>query len=127
LLLLHITGGTVGLITGYAALAVRKGSRRHILIGIVFCIAMLIMASDGAFLAVVKAQPGNVIGGLLTLYMISTAWMAARRHDGKIRWFDWAALIMISAVAVAMAMFGVQATRSQTGCVSTSLPAPISS
>jgi hypothetical protein len=114
-LLLHIAGGTVGLITGYAALAVGKGSRRHILLGIVFCIAMLIMATDGAFLALLKAQPGNVFGGLLTVYMISTAWMAARRRDPVSRWFDWVAMLMIIAVGIVLATFGVEAVHSATG------------
>lgn len=115
LLLLHITGGTVGLITGYAALTVRKGSRRHILLGIVFSIAMLIMATDGAFLALMKVQPGNVFGGLLTVYMISTAWMAARRQDGKAQPLDWAALAMIVTVGIVLITFGVQAAKSANG------------
>ncbi len=115
LLWLHIAGGTVGLITGYAALAVRKGSQRHILIGIVFSIAMLTMASDGAYLAIRKSQVSNVFGGLLTVYMVSTAWVAARRADGKSRSYDWGGLAAILVIGAVLVLFGVQAGASPTG------------
>ncbi len=115
LLLLHIAGGTVGLITGYAALVARKGSRRHVLIGIVFSIAMLIMATDGAYLALRKSQVSNVFGGLLTAYMVSTAWMAARRSDGKARPYDWVGLAWITSLTAVLFTFAVQAAKSVDG------------
>ena len=40
LLVLHIGGGTVGLVSGSTALAVRKGGRLHRLSGAVFMVAM---------------------------------------------------------------------------------------
>ena len=48
LLYLHIGGGIVGLLSGAAALALRKGSRPHRMAGNVFFVSMLIMAAIGA-------------------------------------------------------------------------------
>jgi uncharacterized membrane protein len=45
LLILHILGGTVGLLAGTFAMAVRKGSRLHRASGNVFTIAIVTLAS----------------------------------------------------------------------------------
>ena len=79
LLLLHICAGTLGLMSGTVAISVRKGSRSHAIAGIVFSISMLTLASTGAYIAYLKSQTSNVLAGVLTFYMIATAWMAARR------------------------------------------------
>jgi hypothetical protein len=47
LLILHILGGTIGLLSGTFAISVRKGSRLHRASGNVFTIAMLTLASSG--------------------------------------------------------------------------------
>jgi uncharacterized membrane protein len=92
LLILHILGGTIGLLSGTFAMAVRKGSRLHRASGNVFTIAMLTLASSGLCLAILKSQRGNIIGSIITFYMIITAWLAGRRRN--IGRSDWAALLV---------------------------------
>jgi len=77
LLILHILGGTIGLLSGTLAIAVRKGSRLHRASGNVFTIAMLTLASSALCLAIMKSQRGNIIGSIITFYMIATG-MARR-------------------------------------------------
>jgi hypothetical protein len=92
LLILHILGGSIGLLSGTFAIAVRKGSTLHRASGNVFTIAMLTLASSGFCLAILKSQTGNIIGSVITFYMISTAWLAGRsRNTGSL---DWAALVV---------------------------------
>jgi len=74
LLILHICGGTVGLLSGTTAMTFRKGSRWHGMAGNVFFVSMLTMSSAGAYMATVKQQTGNIIGGVLTFYLVATAW-----------------------------------------------------
>ena len=45
-LVIHICAGTLGLLSGAAAMALRKGSRRHGAAGNVFVVAMLVMGCD---------------------------------------------------------------------------------
>jgi hypothetical protein len=72
---IHISMGLVGILSGAAALVFRKGSRPHQLVGHVFFVSMLIMASMGATLAMTYSpNRGNVMGGGLTFYMVATAW-----------------------------------------------------
>src|SRR5262249_59855368 len=78
MLLVHILGGTLGLVSGAAAVVFRKGSRGHVLAGRVFVASMLTMGAAATNLAIVKHQTSNIGGGILTFYFVGTAWLAAR-------------------------------------------------
>jgi uncharacterized membrane protein len=109
LLTVHITAGILGVLTGAVTLTFRKGSRGHRLSGLFFVAAMLCMAGGGATLAIMKNQPTNVCAGVLTFYMILTAWFTARRSDqAKTGIFDWVALLFGLAVGISIATMGIQ-------------------
>src|SRR5271170_5526294 len=93
-LLIHICAGTIGLLSGTAGILFRKGSARHVLAGRVFVASMLTMAVGATYLAIVKHQPNNIGGGILTFYLIGTAWLTARRRDGETSRWDWAAFLI---------------------------------
>jgi uncharacterized membrane protein len=107
LLFLHISGGVLGLLSGTLAMIYRKGSRGHRLAGDVFVVAMLTMGACGSTLALMKHQTGNVFGGLITFYLITTAWLAGRRRDG-VSALDWAALAMALVLGGSMITLGVR-------------------
>jgi len=71
----------------------RKGSSPHRAAGNVFFISMLSLSASGAYLALMKHQMNNVFGGVLTFYMVATAWVTVRRKDkdGQTGIFDWGA------------------------------------
>src|ERR1700676_2305753 len=94
ILIAHICAGTIGLLSGTAAMSFRKGSTRHVLAGKVFVASMLTMAVGAVYLAIVRHQPNNIGGGILTFYLIGTAWLTARRRDGETSRFDWVALLI---------------------------------
>lgn len=110
-LFLHICGGTVGLLSGAAAMISRKGSRPHILAGQVFVAAMLVMAAGAIYLSIVKHQPNNLAGGILTFYLIGTAWLTARRRDGETSRLDWIAFLIPLVLGVLNWMNGIQVVR----------------
>ena len=115
ILLFHICAGTSGLLSGAVAISFRKGSRRHRVAGNVFVISMLSLSSSGAFLAFMKSQMNNVFGGVLTFYLVATAWVTARRSDGETGIFDWVALLVALALAAVIVTYGLEAANSQTG------------
>lgn len=115
ILLLHICSGIVGVLSGAAAAAFRKGSPRHGIAGNVFVISMLSLAVTGVYMAVLKSQPGNILGGTLTFYLVATAWATAkRREDGKPGIVDWVALLVASALAAIAVTLGSEAAMSPT-------------
>jgi hypothetical protein len=117
ILLFHICAGTVGMLSGFVAVSFRKGSRRHGIAGDLFVIAMMILSATGAYMGFMKSQPGNVLGGALTFYLVTTAWITVTRpdHDGKASFFGWSALSVISAVAAVEVTYGLEAAFSPTG------------
>ena len=114
-LLLHICAGTLGFLSGATAVSFRKGSQRHRVAGNIFVVCMLSLAASGVYLAFVKSQPGNVLGGTLTFYLVATAWMTARSRDGETGIVDWGALLIASALAVVTVTLGLEAANSPTG------------
>jgi hypothetical protein len=124
ILVLHICGGLVGLLSGAAAMAFRKGSRLHGIAGQVFVISMLTMAAAGVTLAVMKSQPGNILGGAFTFYLVATAWMTARRVAPETSFFDWGALLIVFSVSVADVTLGTMAAMSPTGMIYEYPPGP---
>jgi hypothetical protein len=115
LLILHITGGTLGVLSGFAAMFLRKGSSRHAIAGTVFVVSMLTMSACGATLAAMKSEPGNFVGGAMTFCLVATGWVTARRKQWKRSAFDWSALLVTSAVAAFALASGFKAVLSHTG------------
>lgn len=111
-LIVHTLGGCVGLLSGTAAMVFRKGSTRHVLAGRVFVASMLTMAVFAVYLAVVKNQPNNIGGGILTFYLIGTAWLTARRRDGETSRLDWVALAIPLTIGILTFMTGIKVVRS---------------
>jgi predicted membrane protein DUF2306 len=114
-LLLHICAGTIGLLSGAVAISFRKGSRRHAMAGKVFVISMLGLSSSAVYLALMRHEIGNFIGGVLTFYLVTTAWFTVRRRDGETSVLDWAALLVPLAVGVTNVTYGIEKVNDPTG------------
>jgi hypothetical protein len=115
LLVLHVGGGIVGIGSGAAALLLPKGGRWHRLAGRVFFVSMLIMAGVGTAVSPFLPQLGNVVAGLFTIYLVSTAWMAVRRKASGVGRLEVAAFLLALVAAAAGVIFGLLAAASPTG------------
>lgn len=115
ILVFHIASGTVGMLSGFVAVFLRKGSRRHGIAGNVFVASMVGLALSGTYMAFMKSQITNILGGVLTFYLVTTARATARSKDGRTRVFDWAALLFALVVGGTQVIFGLQAALSQSG------------
>src|SRR5580692_2479393 len=112
ILIAHICAGRVGLLSGTAAISFRKGSPRHALAGRIFVASMLTMAIGAVYLAILRHQPSNIGGGLLTFYLIGTAWLTVRRRPGETSRFDWIVLLVPLTLGVLTWMNGINVVRS---------------
>jgi hypothetical protein len=104
ILAVHIVMGTLGVLTGVAALTFRKGSGPHRVAGTVFVLAMLFMAATASVLETMKPVPGSVVGGLITIYFIATAWVSGHRKDGETGTFEIVAFLAALALAAVIAL-----------------------
>lgn len=88
LLAIHIAAGTLSVLTGAAALMLRKGDRLHRAAGTMFGPAMIVMALTAAVLG---GDVGNALGGGMVIYFVTTSWVTARRGDKPAGAFEFVA------------------------------------
>lgn len=111
----HIAGGTVGIVSGAAALAVRKGRRLHAIAGNTFFVSMMAMAGIGAFvapfLASAQGDPKRFdsIIAFFTCYLVATSWVTVRRKAGTVGAFEKGAFLFASLLAAVAIFFGAKA------------------
>jgi hypothetical protein len=69
--------------------------------GNIFFIAMLTNGSTAALL-------GNVFGGAITFYLVTTGWLTARRREGETTIFDWGAFLVCLAMGIVIMIDGLR-------------------
>jgi hypothetical protein len=115
-LMLHICGAVIGLLSGFAAMALRKGSSWHGAAGTVFFVSMLAMSASGAVIATfLRPNRLNTTVALLTLYLVGTAWRAARHRETGTSRFDVIALLFVAAVGLSGILAGIEAAGTPRG------------
>jgi hypothetical protein len=106
-LLIHITAGGLGIVSGYAALYAAKGAGLHRRSGLVFVCSMVTMAVFAAGMAAARGEPGNVTGGLLTAYLVITALTTVRPRTAGSRRLDLGAMLVALAIGAANVALGL--------------------
>jgi hypothetical protein len=111
LLWLHIGGGGIGIVTGLAALANRKGGRIHRSAGKVFFWAMLVSYGVAAAVAPFMhvEQRTNTFAGLIALYLLLSGWASVRHAELK------TGPVVIAGLAAALGIAGAGAFFVATG------------
>jgi uncharacterized membrane protein len=98
-LLVHICSAIIALLSGFMAMAFRKGSGLHGAAGTVFFVSMISMCSSGWVIAAfLRPNMLNVVVSMLTLYLVSTAWRAAKKREGGTDRFDAGAFMFVCGV-----------------------------
>ena len=131
-LVMHISAGAVGLVTGYVALSAAKGASLHRRTGMLFVYAMLTMSLLGATIAAVWGRFAfiNIPAGLLTAYLVMTALATVQPDDGSLlsalgsRRGAFALMMLPLGLGLTFLVFGIQAVTSPSGHVFGFPPAP---
>lgn len=123
---IHVIAGSIGLLSGAAALIFRKGARYHRKAGNVFFISMLIMGATGAGLAVYASKPLSVVAGGLVFYLVATSWATVIHKEGETGTFEIGAMLTALITAAFAYYFGMEVMGSETEMYdgSSSLPGP---
>lgn len=116
-LYLHISAGSVGIVSGAAAFVVPKGTALHRLIGNFFVVSMLLMSGIGAVVAPFLPTPerASVIAGALTFYLVLSAWATVKCKPGQCGRPDYAALGASLGITAASAFYFGLASQSPGG------------
>ena len=124
ILIIHICGGIVGVLSGSTALLVRKGSPLHRKAGVAFVISMMTMAAAGAYVALTKSQPPNVIAGAFTFYLVATAWLTVTRKEKETGQLEFGLLLVGLAAGIGSLILGWRATHNTEGTQANGFVAP---
>lgn len=111
-LMIHAGAGVLGLVSGVVAVIASKGERLHRGAGTVFVLVMGTTAASGVYLGFVGGEPNNAIAGIVTLYLLATAWMTVRRQENDTGLFEIGAFLFAAIGAAAASYFAVKAVRS---------------
>ena len=106
---IHVSMGAIAILAGAVALFTGKGSRPHRLAGNVFFITMLIMAIAGIYIAVTLPMALSVMGGTITIYLVATSWMAAKRANDGVSVYDYLMLAVALGVVIGGITTGLEA------------------
>jgi hypothetical protein len=111
LLLAHVTAGGLGLVSGFIALHAGKGAPLHRRAGLFFVAVMTAMAASGVVLAVLSKEwvVINVPAGLVTGYLVVTAFTTVRPPTATTRRIEFAAMLLAAAVGLTMLALGLEA------------------
>jgi uncharacterized membrane protein len=96
----HVGTGLVALAAGFIAIALPKGRTWHRRSGLVFVYAMIATGMAAAGIAIYEGN-STVTGGVLTAYLVFTAYTAVRPLPGVGRRVDIALLMLASTIAAA--------------------------
>ena len=116
---IHIAAGLLALPAGAAAAAARKGGMLHARAGTWFVGSMLVLGVTAAILEPFRAQPGSPLSGIIVVYFVATAWVAARRSDGVAGRFE------IAAGAAALGMAALTVWGALDGATTPAGPGPV--
>lgn len=121
---IHITAGLLALVAGAIALYAVKGSTLHRKSGMYFVVAMMVLTSSGALMAILKPDRGTALGGVLTFYMVSTALLTVRRSVAESRALLTSLMLVALAVGVSEFALGFAALNRADGRMD-GYPAPL--
>jgi uncharacterized membrane protein len=104
---LHILAGTLSLLAGAAALAAPKGGGLHRRSGQLFVLAMLLMAGSGAGMAAMRGEMLSVVAGLLSVYLVASAWLVLQDDVPARRLVQRSVLLLGAVVVVVGGTYGL--------------------
>lgn len=115
MLLVHILSAGLGLVFGSVALSAAKGATLHRKSGMLFVYAMLAMSLTAVVIAVSRGQEANVIAGLLTAYLVTTALTTVRPPTAGLRRVEAGAMLIALAVGLTSITLGFAALATPRG------------
>lgn len=124
LLITHIAGGTLAILSGAIAVTVRKGGPVHAQAGNWFFGSMLVLGTSAALLAAALPTPDlvRVAGGIFADYLVLTSWSTAKWQRGRPGRIDKLACCFILMLASFFVLIAIVA-RASSGMISGQGPA----
>lgn len=115
--LIHVAAGVLVVLSGTIAIAARKGCAVHIAAGRIFVGAMLVSATMGALIGLIKVETFFItfFAGVLANYLVVTGWWTMRRRTPEPGWVEICGAAVIAANIAALTSIAAIALGTDTG------------
>ena len=108
----HIAAGLIAIVAGFIALFAKKGGLLHRRAGDVFVVAMITLTGTALYAAsFVHPNRGNVVAAMVTLYLVTTAFLTVKRDVAATRGWYVALMLLGIAATTRAAWLGMLAMR----------------
>jgi len=108
LMFIHAPAGLIALLSGVGALMTVKGSTQHRLLGKIFGVSMLLMCASAVYIAYLNKTMDSLFVGLMTFYLVATAWDTAASKEKMIGMFHYVALVYALLVGISALLIELQ-------------------
>jgi hypothetical protein len=112
LLIIHVIGGTLGLLAGSYIMIAKKGDKNHQRIGKVFAINMLGAGISSLALAMMHRNDFLFAVGVFTIYLAGTGWrylfLKNLSNGQKPTWMDWFLMLFMSLASILFLVMAAQ-------------------
>ncbi len=113
-----MVAGLLALLAGFIALFSRKGQYLHRRSGLAFVGAMTVLLGSAAIIAqFISPNRGNVVGALLTLYLVTTGLLTVTRRVDQVRGLTAGLAIMAFLLGVRALALGIEGLHSPTRAI----------
>ncbi|MDP2176172.1 MAG: DUF2306 domain-containing protein [Bacteroidota bacterium] len=110
-LIIHITGGAVGLLTGILNMIAKKGDSRHKIVGKIFFFSMLTAGLSSLVLSTINPSLFLFMVGIFTVYMVATGYsylhLKMLNINQKPKIIDWILTIVMMLAAFLFIGIGI--------------------
>ena len=97
---IHTPAGTIVWVTAVFAMFAKKGSALHRKAGSCFTVSMIVMLVSGIAAAYLKNSIDDMMLGVIVMYTVFTAWLAAHHKKNETGFLEVTALIWIVGFAI---------------------------
>jgi len=97
---IHTPAGTIVWVTAVFAMFAKKGSALHRKAGSCFTVSMIVMLVSGIAAAYLKNSIDDIMLGVIVMYTVFTAWLAAHHKKNETGLLEVTALIWIVGFAI---------------------------
>jgi uncharacterized membrane protein len=109
-LILHIVGGSIGLLTGMMNILRKKGDKNHKFVGKIFLNSMLVAGVSSLILASIHPNSFLFMVGIFTLYMVGSGQLYLKRQDKlSPKYLEWTLTILMLLAGILFVGMGVLA------------------
>ena len=107
LLVIHITVGSIALLTAFVALVTAKGGVIHIRAGRVYAIGMTVIFLTAVPLAALGANVFLLLIAFFSFYLVFAGWRFARNRGRRAQPVDWIAVAIMGLTGLGMWAYAV--------------------